>query len=108
MRSLKKQPCFSWWRWRAAQVQTAGGRTPSTTKSTPAGVGSILKFDGTKHDRFFFSTGFQFPEGLVRDTLGNFYFVDEFNDKLMKVGPAGGVATAIATISDLAPYDIAI
>ncbi|HSI10664.1 MAG TPA: SMP-30/gluconolactonase/LRE family protein [Chthoniobacter sp.] len=73
----------------------------------PSGIGSIVKYDSLGNGTAF-ASGFQFPEGLVQDSLGNFYLVDEFNANIVKVPAAGGSGTILAHVSDPAPYDIAI
>src|SRR5882757_4745156 len=73
----------------------------------PGGVGSIQKYPSTGGAGTLFASGFAFPEGLVRDPLGNFYLVDQNVGNLLKLGPAGGSPITLATPGN-APYDVAI
>ena len=70
-----------------------------------SGVGSIMKYDSAGNGTLF-ASGFSFPEGLVQDSLGNFYLVDENVGHLLKITPGGVVSTLANT--GIAPYDVAI
>ncbi len=73
----------------------------------PSGNGSIQKFNSGNSTGTPFSSGFGFPQGLVRDNSGNFYLVDQNVGQLLKVPAAGGSPTVLGN-TGISPYDVAI